>query len=492
MSHESEKGIGIKSWISGQKPQPKAEGRTKTDILDKSRIAVLPFSNISPDDKDAYFADGMTEELIATLSSISGLRVIARTSVMRYKSTNKGVGEIGQELRVGTILEGSVRKFENRLRATVQLIDASSEEHLWAESYDRDLRDVFSIQSEIARKVADALRVKMLRGEAERVEKIPTSSIDAYTLYLRGRAFWNERTEQGLRSAVGYFERAIAADPKYAPAYAGLADACVILVDYGYQDSKEGLIKAKSNALKALELDATLAEAHVSLAGVFWNELDSEGAGRELNKAIQLNPSYATARHWYTTYLIATGRLEEAISEARRAKELDPFSPIISLMLGATLITARQYDKAIEALRKELTIFPDYWNLHDHLGTALIGDLKYDEGIFELKKAVALSNNSVGARSDLAVGYALSSKREEAVAILDELVKLPASQYVSPLRFAAIHASLDNNDEAFKWLERAYQERSGGLLETLLVDPQIRDKLGTDARFQALLRKVGL
>ena len=308
---------------------------TASVSLDRKRIAVLPFLNISPDPNDAYFADGLTEELMVRLSSISGLKVIARTSTMRFRGTAKGVGEIGKELRAGTVLEGSVRKAANKLRVTAQLIDAGSEEHLWAQNYDRQLEDVFAIQTEVAQNVADALKTQMLGEEREHIEKKPTQDIGAYTLYLKGRYYWNERNKESLERAIKYFEEAIKRDPRFALAYSGLADSYRVLVDHGYLPPSEGSPKAKEAARKALELDETLAEAHTSLASILSLQWDWRGAEEEFAKALRSNPNYATAHHWYSIHLITLGRLDEAIKEVKIAEELDPLSPMIHTCVGA-------------------------------------------------------------------------------------------------------------------------------------------------------------
>ncbi len=294
---------------------------------DSSRVAVLPFANISPDPKDEYFADGMTEEVISTISNISELSVISRTSVMSYKGTSKKVREIGRELEVGSVLEGSVRKAGNRMRITVQLINVRNDRHLWAQSYDTDFDDVFAVQSDIAKQVADALRVRMLPNETRRIEKRPTKSTEAHTLYLKGRYYWNERRKEGLLKAIEYFRKAIEIDPEYALAYSGMADCYSVLGDHRHIPYGEAFSKEKENALRAVQLDESSAEAHTSLASALeQNDYDSEGAEREFKKAIELNPNYATGHHWYGLLLMGRGRLDESLREALRAQALDPLS----------------------------------------------------------------------------------------------------------------------------------------------------------------------
>jgi class 3 adenylate cyclase/TolB-like protein len=332
--------------------------------LDKKRIAVLPFLNISPDPNDAYFADGLTEELIARLSTISGLKVIARTSVMRFRGTTKSVGEIGKELKSGTVLEGSVRKAANRLRVTAQLIDATTEEHLWVQNYDRQLEDVFAIQTEVAQNVSDNLQTQLLSEERQHIEKKPTGDIGAYTFYLKGRYYWNERSRDALEKAIKYFEEAIRMDSRFALAYAGLADSYIVLVDHGHLPPSEGFPKAKEAARKALELDETLAEAHTSLGSVLSREWDWRGAEEEFAKALGSNPNYATAHHWYSIHLLEVGRVDEAIRELKMAEELDPLSPMVHSYGSLVYIAARQYDIAMKELDKALELDPDFVPAH--------------------------------------------------------------------------------------------------------------------------------
>src|SRR5438128_3684923 len=322
-------------------------------MSDGPRIAVLPLSNISSDNRDEYFADGMTEELISTLSRIAGLRVIARTSVIRYKATTKPIIEIGKELGVNTILEGSVRKSGNKIRITAQLIDASSEEHLWTQEYDRELEDIFTIQSDIAKRIAKALKVRVMQGESLRLEKKATGIPEAYAFYLKGRHSSSTRTEAGLNSAIGYFEKALKADPKFALAYTGLADASSILALLEFVPPREAFPKAKIAAEKALALDDRLAEAHVSLGLVrFQYEWDWSGAEIEFKRALELNSGYAQAHQYYADYLKAIGRFDDALSEMGQAKYLDPLSLEINTGVGHVLYLSPEYVRSIEQYRK--------------------------------------------------------------------------------------------------------------------------------------------
>ena len=302
--------------------------------LDPRRIAILPLSSLSADPNDRYFVDGMTEELISTVSRIRELSVISRTSVMRYKDTTVPIGEIGRELSAGTVLEGSVRKAGNKVRITTQLIDSQNDRHLWAQSYDRDLTDIFAIQADIAEQVAQALRVSLLSKEKEAVEKKATGDLEAYTLYLKGRYFWNERSFESVRKAAGYFEEAIRLDPRFALAYSGLADCYMIQVDRGMISHAEAAIM-NGYAEKAIELDDDLAEAHASLAAVKQEQWDMPGAEREMKRALALKPSYSTAEHWYFILLNSLGRYEEAFEHEKRALKLDPYSSSINQGSGS-------------------------------------------------------------------------------------------------------------------------------------------------------------
>ncbi len=310
---------------------PTATSKFEKEDLDPRRVAVLPLTNMSPDPNDRYFADGMTEELISRVSKIGELGVISRTSIMRYRDTTVPLGQIGQELGVGSVLEGSLRKAGNRVRITAQLVDVKSDRHLWSESYDRNLDDIFAIQSDIAQQVAEALKVQLLTGERQGIQRKATESVEAYTLYLKGRYYWNERTEEGNKMVSRYFEEATKKDPKFALAYVGLADCYNIFSDYRWMPPGEALPKAKSFALRALEMDDGLAEAHASLGLVLCNhDWDFDAAEREFKRAIELNPSYASAHQWYAIFLVFMRRDLDAYDEIKRASELDPLSPIIA------------------------------------------------------------------------------------------------------------------------------------------------------------------
>jgi TolB-like protein/class 3 adenylate cyclase len=376
---------------------------------DKHRIAVLPFINMSGDAENEYFSDGMTEEMISQLSKISDLEVIARTSVMTYKGKDKRVEEIGRELRVGTVLESSVRKAADRLRITVQLINTQNQAHLWAQTYDRDLKDVFAIQSDVAQKVAEALKVRLMAGEKRQVEKKGTEDLEAYNLYLKGRYYWNKLTKEGFQKAIEYFEQAIEKDPTYAQAYTGLADSYTLLGFYAYFPPREVISKAKVAAEKALKLDDTLAEAHASLALIRVHyDWDWSGAESALKRALSLNPNDAKTLHTYAWYLLFIGRLKEAIVVDKRVQELDPLSLQRSVGLGWILIYARQYDHAIEQCRKTLEMDPNFWEAHWCLGSTYSLKGMYEGAIAEEQKAIDLTGGGyLGVVASLGLIYFL-------------------------------------------------------------------------------------
>ncbi|MCI0695466.1 protein kinase [candidate division KSB1 bacterium] len=463
------------------------------DHADQYRIAVLPLDNFSPDADDEYFADGMTEEFISTLSKIDRFRVIARASVMRYKGGAKNIAELGRELKVGTILAGSVRKAGNKLRITAQLVDVRRQEPIWTEDYDREFKEVFAIQSDIAQRVAQALQTELLANEKRKIGKKATQNLEAYTSYLKGRFFWNKRTPENFAKGMAYFEQAIAQDSCYALAYAGLADSYTILgtVEYGVLPAREAIPKAKAAVEKALACDDQSAEAHASLANIRYTyEWDWSGAEREFKRAIALNPNYTMAHHWYAHYLAARGRFDEAMAEIRLAQELDPLSLIVNTTVGMVFYYRRQPDQAIEQLQQALEIDPDFFAAHLQLGVFFMQQQRFDEAIAEFQKAISLVGENPITLALLGHAYAASGKRSEALAILAQLQQQPLQPFVSPLHLAFVYLGLDEKDRAFEWLEKAYEERANYLIY-LEVEP-LFDDLRSDPRFAALLKKVGL
>ncbi len=452
-------------------------------------IAVLPLANLSHDPEQEYFADGMTEALITELSQISSLKVISRTSVMHYKGSSEPLPQVARELNVNGIVEGSVLRSGDRVRITAQLIQAPSDTHLWAKSYERDLRDVLRLQSEVAQAIANEIKAKVTPQEQARLARAHLINPEAHEAYLNGRYYWNLRTEEGLKKGMEYFQQAIEKDPDYALAYAGLADSYVVLTEWGLMAPKEGFPRAKAAASKALEIDETLAEAHVPLAAAKYGyEWDWAGGERELRRAIELNPGYASAHQWYAEYLSYTGRHNEAIAEIKRAQELDPLSPMVNQLVGGLLIFARRYDDAIAELRRTLELNPEFYPAHMNLGYAYGQQKHYAEAISEYQKAIALQEGNPGLKAKLARAYALSGKRREALKIASDLRQLSKQRYVSAYDAAQIYTALGDFDRAFVLLEKAYQEHASFLM-LLQVEPA-NDPLRSDPRFQDLLRRM--
>jgi serine/threonine protein kinase/TolB-like protein/Tfp pilus assembly protein PilF len=452
-------------------------------------IAVLPLANLSGDPEQEYFSDGMTEELITNLGKISALRVISRTSVMRYKKTEKPLPQIARELGVDGIVEGSVLRVGDRVRITAQLIQAEQERHLWAESYERDLRDILALQSEVARAIANEIRLKLTPQEQVRLASVRPVNPDAHEAYLKARYYWNLRTEEGLKKSIQYFQQAIEKDPGYALAYAGLADSYAVLAAYNVMAPKEAYPRAKVAAFKALEMDETLAEAHAALGDARGRyDWDWVGAEKEYKRAIELNPSYATAHQWYAEYLSAMGRHNEAIAEAKRAQELDPLSLIINASGCWVFFHARRYDEAIAQYRSTLELNAGFYPAHLYLGRAYEQKKLYEQAISEHQKAIALEQGNPLLAAELARAYAAAGKRTEALKIISDLRELSKPTYVPSYQIAQVYTALGDTDRAFAWLEKAYDYRSATLF-MLKVDPRV-DRLRSDPRFQDLLRRM--
>ncbi len=455
----------------------------------KDRVAVLPFVNISSDPSDEYFADGMTEEVISAVSKVQGLRVIARTSVMRFKGASKPIGEIGKELNVGSVLEGSVRKAGDKIRITVQLVETSTEEPRWSREYDRQLEDVFAIQSDIAEKVAQALETQVLSGISRPAEMKATTSPQAYIQYLRGRQFWNKRTQDDLKKAIEYFEGALKIDENYAMAYSGLADAYAALALLEFMAPAEAYPKAKTAVEKSLSLDPNLAEAHTSLGLVkFQYDWDWRGAEQEFTKAIRLNPSYALAHHFFADYLKAMGRFDEALGEIGKAQELDPLSLAISAGVGHVLYLSRQYDKAIEQYKKAVELDPNFMQTHVWFGRPYLEKGMYEEAIAELETGVKLSGGSTLAIAMLGHGLASAGRREQALEILEKLKGRSKQQYVPSYWIAVVYNGLKDTGLVIEWLRKAFDERSSWLVWAD-VEPRF-DWLRGDPDFVSLMKAM--
>jgi TolB-like protein/DNA-binding winged helix-turn-helix (wHTH) protein/Flp pilus assembly protein TadD len=454
-------------------------------------LAVLPLENLSGDVSQNYFADGMTDELITDLAQISALRVISRTSVMVYKGARKPLPQIARELNVDAVVEGTVLRSGDRVRITAQLIEASTDRHLWSQSYEGDLRDTLTLQKKVASAIADQIQINLTPREQAALKTVKVVNPEAYESYLKGRYFWNKRTADGLKAALAYFKQAIEEDPKYAQAYSGLADTYALLGDWQYavMTPKEAFPQAKAAAIKALELDSTLGEAHNSLAFVLDGfDWDFDSAGKEFQRAIELNPGYATAHQWYAWHLSLLSRYDEAIAEMRKAENLDPLSLIINADLAELLVLAHSDDESIRQSHKTIEMDPNFGLAHNQLAQAYLQKHMYDEAVAELKTAVQLSGGSPAFIANLARAYVVSGKRSEAAKLLDDLKKRSNPGYSNASEIAVIYASLGDADQAMTWLEKGYDERfNPGVLLRPGFDP-----LRSDPRFQNLVRRIGL
>ena len=454
-------------------------------------VAVLPFESLSSDASQDYFADGMTDELISDLGQISALRVISRTSVMSYKRARKPLPQIARELNVDAVVEGTVLRSGNEVRITAQLIEASADKHLWSQSYEGELRNTLALQNDVARAIADQIRINLNPQERAALKKVRVVNPEAFESYLKGRYFWNKRTAEGLNVALAYFTQAIGEDPTFAQAYSGLADTYALLGDWQYavMAPKDALPRAKAAAIKALELDSALGEAHNSLAfcldGFEWN---FDSAGKEFRRAIELNPGYATAHHWYAWHLSLLGRYDEAIAEMRKAENLDPLSLIINADLAELLVLAHSYDESILQSRKTIEMDANFALSHNQLGQAYLQKQMYKPAIAELEKSVQLSGGSPTCISNLARAYAESGKRSEAEKLLGDLKKRSHPNASLASEIAMIYAAVGNRDEAINWLEKGYKERFN---PGVLLRPGF-DSLRSDPRFEELARRVGL
>jgi TolB-like protein/Tfp pilus assembly protein PilF len=460
----------------------------RPSIPEKS-IAVLPFDNLSRDPDNAYFVEGIQDEILTRLAKIADLKVIARSSTLRFQ--NKGdLPQIAQQLGVAHLLEGSVQKVNDQVRINVQLIKAANEAHLWAEIYDRKLTDIFAVESEIAKTIADTLQAKLSGSEQHVIAARPTENTEAHQLYLKGRFFWNKRTGNDLKKSIDYFEQAIATDPNYALAYAGLADAYAFLPGYTAASPQDSYPKAIAAAKKALELDDTLAEAHTALAIAIWlYDFDFSQASREFQRAIELNHNYAIAHQQYGNVLLtALGRFDEAIAQGKRAVELDPLSLVINADFGVDYYFARRYDEAVAQARKTLEMDPGYYYAHINLGQALEMKGARDAAIAEYQKARTL-NDDPYILGLLSRSYGLSGNQTEAQKILNQLKELSTHRYVAAYSFALNYLGLDNKEEAFSWLEKSYQDRAGSDIGWIRIDPLL-DPLRGDPRFEAIAEKI--
>lgn len=474
-------------------PVEQAASREAPGAPAKVMLAVLPFVDLSGDERYGYFSDGLTDEMITQLGRLNPERlgVIGRTSAMQYRSTNKSLQRIARELGVTYLLEGSVRRGGSRVRVSAQLIHASDQTHRWTGSYERELHDVLALQSDVARAIAKEIEVKLAPRERERLSAAAAVHPQSYEDYLKGRYLWNARTREALDKSIQHFERAIRSEPRYAAAYAGLADSHLTLHDLDYVPPKLAIRKAKQAAATALEIDEELAEPHVSLAHAYFHELDWASAEREFSRGMELNPSYATAHFYYANYLLAVGRCAEAIQEAGRARALDPVSLPAQTNVAMIFCLAGQPDKAIEESLAALETDPNYASAYEDLGRAYGLKRMHRRAIAAFRKAVTKSKRgSPRYLAALAHAYGVAGRRKEALGLLRELDRLAGHRHVSSYAFALTFVGLGRKEKAFAWLARACRERASAV-PFVGIEPRWAP-LHSDPRFKALLVRVGL
>jgi TolB-like protein/tetratricopeptide (TPR) repeat protein len=467
---------------------------TKAGAAEANRqsVAVLPFENAGNDPNTEYLSEGISEALINSLSGLQQLRVIARTTAFQYRGKDVDPRQVGRQLKVAAVLTGKVRQMQDALSVQVDLVDTATGAQIWGAGYDRNIADLVAVKQIIAQEVTAKLKLKLSSEEQRRLVSRDSTNAEAYQFYLRGRYFWNKRTSDGIKAALEHFRQSIERDPNFALGYVGLADSYTALTFYNFAAPHETMPKAKEAAIKALSLDNTLAEAHASLAHILmnydWNWSEAE---KEFQRSIELKPDYATAHEWYAIhYLTATGRLEEAVQEMKRALELEPASLVMNTFMGATLYYAGRYDEAIDQCRRTIKMDPNFAVAHWHLGLAYEQKQVLDAAIEEFKKAISLSGDSSLMRAALGRAYAKSQKTDEANEILNELNELAKRQYVSAYEVAKIHVALGNNEQAFQLLAKAYAEHSFHLVN-LNVCPEFKS-VRSDPRFQDLVQHIGL
>jgi serine/threonine protein kinase/tetratricopeptide (TPR) repeat protein len=454
-------------------------------------LAVLPFSNASGDPDSEYLSDGITGSLINILATLPKLRVMAQSTVFRYKGREIDPQTIGRELSVRAVLTGKMLQRSGSLVIGAELVDVATGAQLWGSQYNRKLGDIFTIQDEISNEISEKLRLQLTHAEKKRLVRRHTENAEAYQLYLKGRYHWNRWTQEGFNRGIEYFQQAVETDPGYALAYSGLADSYVLLGWNSYQAPKDAFPKAKAAAIKALHLDPSLAEAHTSLAASLWlHDWQWSEAQAEFKRSLQLSPAYPTANHWYAEYLMTMGRGEEAITQIKRSQNLDPLSLIINVAAGWSYYFGRRYDEAVEQLRKTLELEPNYPITHWILGLVYRKMASYEMAITEGERGVALSGGSPLMRASLAQTFGAANKTKEAIEILEGLTELAKQQYVPPYFFAGIHVGVGENCQALEYLERSCEEKSHWL-NYLHIDPGM-DTLRDDPQFQGLLRRVGL
>ena len=486
-------GIGLTAWRVLVSPRNQTDAHAP--MVSIRSLAVLPLDNLSGDPEQDYFADGMTEALITQLTKISALRVSSRTSVMRFKGTRKPVDDIARELHVDAVVKGTVIRSAERVSVTAQVTQANPERSLWAERYDRPLGDIVILQGTLAREISETIRVTLTPQEQSSLTSVRPVDREAYEAFIKGRYYWNKRTEESTKKAIEYFQQAVDNDPNYALAFTGLSDSQTSLaLTEALQEvvpPRVAFPKARAAANRALEIDDSLAEAHASLAHIkFQYDRDWSGAEKEFKRAIALNPNYANAHHWYALSLMWMGRLDEALTEVTKARELDPLSLAINANVGFILAGARQYEEGIEQCRKTLDMDPNYAHAHFRLGQIHVLRGKYEDAIPELQKAISLSGRSPRASAELGLAYALLGNRRQAVEVLSDLKALSKRRYVSPFNTALIYSGLGDKDPALEWLQRAYEDGSPSM-NLLLLSPAFTT-IRSDPQFTALVRRIGL
>jgi TolB-like protein/Flp pilus assembly protein TadD len=452
----------------------------------------LPFENLSRDPEQEFFSDGLTEEMIARVGKLNRdrLTVVARSSVAKYKGSNLAAKEIGRELNADYLVQGSVRRGSDRVRVTVQLVQAQNQTDLWTESYDRELKDLLAVQDSVVQSIASQIHIALSDEQKTRLASPRQSTPEAYEAYLKGRYYWNKRTAAGMQKAEHYFQQAVDSDPTYAAAYSGLADCNSGLMWHGFKSPAEALPKAYAAARKAVEIDPQSAEAHASLGLVLSHRWDWAGAEAEFRRALELDPQYANAHHWYGDFLSIKSRHDEALAEARRGLELDPLNLMISTWVGLRYYMAHNYSAAIEQNRNSVELDSNFAAAHLLLGEDYVQAGLHREGVSELKRAASLSGGSPLYTAQVAVALAVAGRKGEALQIAHELETASRKSYVSPYGLAQIYAALNNNENTFKWLQAAYSDHAVWM-GYLAVDP-IFDRYRSDQRFQELLRRIDL
>ncbi len=482
--------IALVAVVEGVQVLRHERQRIQTSYGPIRSLAVLPLANLSGDPEQEYFAEGMADVLRQDLEGVSALRVISRTSSMYYRGSSKPLPEMARQMKADAVVEGSVLRSGDRVRITVELVQAANDRRLWGGSFDRRLQDVFALQSEVAQRITDEIRVTLTQPERARLARLRSPDPEAYLSYSKGRFFWNKRTEADLKTAIRYFQQAIERDPNYALAYDGLADCWAPLGWYAYMSPGETFPRAKAAVMKALALDQSLAETHTTLAFVtFYYDRDWANAEREFRRAIELNPNYANGHHWYAEFLSLAGRHAEAIAQSERARELDPLSTIINTWVGSRYFFARQYDRAIEQYRNAIQMDSKFVPVHLVLGHALEQKHMYPEAILEFEKAVNLSGGSPVYLASLAHAYGLTGRRSEAQKVLHELRSAAKHRYVSSYDLALAELGIGERDRALMLLAQAVEERCPRAA-FLGVDPRF-DGLRSDPRFKMLLARTG-